>query len=144
MSVTQRNVTRNQSTADYDIKKIFIFDNRFVEGIFKNVTNSVPVLQAGMLVARSATIPGGLIPVTSANLADVIGVCAVEGQNTLATDATINVNYCAKGTIDGNMLVLPATVTLDTVVGTKVLRDVLESLGLHVDTSSVQHTKFDN
>lgn len=146
MDVTQRNATRNQSTADYESKKIFIFDNRYVEGVYKNNSGSSLTLVAGMLAVRDTAIAGGFLPATAANLESVIGVVAIDGSVTLANTATANVNICTKGTIDGNKLVLPATVTLNTVPtdGTKTLRDILEGIGLHVDTSSVEMTKFDN
>ncbi|HMI01624.1 MAG TPA: hypothetical protein VK541_04035 [Pedobacter sp.] len=254
VDVTQRNATRNQSTADYELKKIFIFDNRFVEGVYKNTTGSQLTLVSGMLVARAAgtyeeasvvfsatplaagetvilggltytstgatttaqlaaafanldagattgggtatgtysgaltgfssgpvtngntvvftatatgnttnlaqtgtgaastititpggtAVASGVIPVTSGNLANVIGVAAIDGSVVLENSESANMNYGTKGTIDGNSLVLPAGVTLDTIVGAKTLRDVIESLGLHVDTSTVDHTKFDN
>lgn len=255
ITVTQRGVTRNQSTADYELKKIFIWDNHFVEGVFKNTTDAIleswgsgrlvarsagtyevatvvfsatplsagqtvilggltytstgattraelaaafanlldgattgagtatgsysgaltgfttgPVIsgttvvftavatgnttnlaQTGTgaaaaitIVAGTAAIATGLIPVTSGNLADVIGVSALEGTVDIGIDQSLNINYGTKGTIDGNALTLPSGVTLETVVGAKTLRDILESLGLHVDTSSVDNTKFDN
>jgi len=52
VSVTQRNATRNQSTADYEVKRIFVFDNRFVEANFKNNSGANLDLQAGLLVCR--------------------------------------------------------------------------------------------
>jgi propanediol dehydratase large subunit len=143
-TVTQRKVTRNQSTADYEIKRIFVFDNRFENGIYKNNAETDADLVAGMLVARDLTVDGGLIPVTASNLADVVGISAYEGTVTLAENETAVTAYATKGTIDGNKLVLPATVTLNTDVGNKSLKDVLEAIGFHIDTSSVEHTKFDN
>lgn len=253
-TVIQRNVTRNQSTADFLEKRVFVFDNRFVEAIYKNTTGADLTLETGMLVARAlgtyesayvlfnatplsagqtvilggltytstaatsqsqlaaafanldagattgagtvtgaysgsltgfstagvvggnsvvftATATGnatnlaqtgtgaastitvtagvttsanGVIPVTSANLADTIGIVKSDSAFLLNNSDSLAINYGTKGTIDGNMLVLPAGVTLETVVGNKTLRDVLESLGLHVDTSSVELTNYDN
>ena len=54
------------------------------------------------------------------------------------------INIGTKGTIDGNALTLPTGVTLNTMVGDKTLGDVLEGIGFHVDTSTVEHTDFDN
>jgi len=254
IDVTQKNVTRNQSTADFEVKKIFLFDNRYVEGVYKNTTAGEQTLKSGMLTARasgtyeiatvvfsatsltagqtvilggltytstavttqsqlasafanldagatsgsgtatgtysgaltgfttgsalsgttvvftavatgnstnlaqtgtgpasvitiepgSSAIANGLIPVTSANLANTVGITAIDGSVVLGVNDSANINYCSKGEIDGNKLTLPAGVTLDTVVGSKTLRDILEDLGLHIDTSSVEHTKFDN
>jgi hypothetical protein len=144
-TVNQRNVTRNQSTADYEVKRIFIFDNRFENGTYlNNDAEDNITLEAGMLVARNTSVAGGLIPVKSSNLANVIGIAAYEGSIELAPTETAVTAYATKGTIDGNKLVLPATITLNTTVGSKSLRDVLEGLGFHIDTSSVEHTKFDN
>lgn len=254
VSVNQRNVTRNQSTADFDQSRLFIFDNRFVEaqirnkgndditvvtgnlvvrdngtyevatvvfpaagltaaqtvilagltytstavttqaqlaeafanladgattgagtatgtysGTFANFTtgpvisnttvvftnvatgNTTNLVQTGTGPASAITIvPGtssnatGVLPATSGNIADVVGVAAVFGSVVLGADEVAPINYGTKGTIDGNLLVLPAGVTLSTIVGAKTLRDVLESLGLHVDTSTIDNTLYDN
>ena len=143
--VVQTTATRNQSTAVIShSKRVFIFDNRFKEGVFKNTTAGPFTIAHGMLVARSKTVANGFIPVTADNLADVIGISAIEGSVELAATNETNMNIGTKGTIDGNFLILPATVTLNTVVGEKTLNDVLESLGFHVDTSSVENTKIEN
>ncbi len=92
-------------------------------------------------VQGTASIANSFIPVTSSNLADVIGITAVDGSVALDGGETSFINICTKGTIDGNFLTLPSGVTLDTVVGAKILRDIIESLGIHVDTSSVEQTK---
>jgi len=251
VQVTQVDATRNQSTALFSLKRIFIFDNRFVPGIYKNTSGATINLQGGMLAARAAgtyeqatatfvaltagqtmiiagltytstgattaaqlatafasldngattgagtatgtysgtltnystgaangavvtftaettgaktdlvatgtgttptwtyvqgtaTSGTGFIPVTSANLADTIGITALDGVVALPDSESLAINIGTKGTIDGTQLTLPAGVTLDTVVGNKVLRDILESLGLHIDTSTVENTKYDN
>jgi hypothetical protein len=146
MDITQRNTTRNQSTADYEVKKIFIFDNRFTEGVYKNNSGSSLTLKPGMLAVRDTAVAGGLLPATADNLEAVIGVVSVDGDLVLANNATANINICTKGTVDGNRLVLPASVTLNTVPtdAAKTLRDILEGIGLHIDTSAVEMTKFDN
>jgi hypothetical protein len=143
-TVTQRNVTRNQSTADYEFKRIFVFDNRFEKGSFRNTTAAAITLLPASLVARDTAVVNGFRPVTAGNLADVIGISANEESIGLVVNGTTNINICTKGTIDAIYLALPATVTLNTVVGNKTLKDVLEAIGFHIDTSSVEHTKFDN
>ena len=141
MGFEQRNVTRNQSTADYSKSKIFIFDNRFHSGIFKNDTEDPLTLRAGMLVCRDVATPDGLIPATSANLAKVVGI-ATSTLPELAADATSTINYGVKGTVDSNLIILPATVTFNTTVGSVTLRDFLEGLGFHLE-ASVENTKFE-
>ena len=145
MSVEQTTATRNQSTAIIsEANRVFIFDNRYVEGVFKNNTGADFELSHGQLVVRDVTVADGFLPATAANLANVIGVSAYEGKTTLAAGATRNINIGTKGTIIGLALVLPAGVTLLTTVGNKTLKDVLEGLGFHVDTSTVENTKLEN
>lgn len=142
-SIDQRNVTRNQSTVDFQHKNIFVFDNRYEEGIFKNNSGAELTTKPFKLVAREVGVVGGLIPVIAGNLADVIGISTETTENTMAIGATMNINYCTKGTIAEGMIGLPDGVTLDTTVGTKALRDVLEGLGFHLE-KGIENTKFDN
>ena len=144
VDVTQRNATRNQSTADFQQKKIFLFDNRFENGVFKNNDEADIDVVAGLLVARDNATANGLIPVTALTLANVVGIVNIDGTVTLAEDETVEVAYATKGTMNGNLLPLPATVTLNSTVGSKSLKDVLEGIGFHVETNIVENTNFDN
>lgn len=255
MEVTQRNVNRNQSTADYEQKKIFLFDNRYEEVVFSNKTGAELKIVAGMpvvrdsgtyekatvvfpsagltasqtyilagltftstgvttqaqlaaafanllvgattgagtgqgtysgtlanfttgpvitnntvvftnvavgdttnlaktgtgpapdsltIVAGSTAVANGVLIGTSANAADVIGITAHEGEITLPINGFANINIGVKGTIDGQKLTLPSGLLLNTIVGNKNFRDILETVGFHVDTDSTEHTNFDN
>jgi len=144
MDVTQRNATSNQSTADYVQKKIFLFDNRYVPGVYKNTTGASLTLVSGMLAVRSVTVADGFESSEIDNLADTIGIVKVDGEVVLAANATTPCNICTKGTVDGDQLTLPATITLNTVEGTKRLKDILETLGLHIDTGATEHQTADN
>jgi len=145
MSVTgnQRNATRNQSTVDFERKNIFLFGNRYQGGIFKNDSGANLLAEDGILVVRDKTTPGQILPATDANLADVIGILKMNGTVDLIDAATTTANYCIQGDIDGGLLLLPATVTLDTVVGEKFLRDILTDLGF-VLFNVTENSKFDN
>jgi len=144
MDVNQRNVTRNQSTADYSKKKVFLFDNRYDSGTLVNDSDpeATWTLQTGQLVYRVAASTNLSLVATSNTL---VGVLVLDGTVDLAANATLNVNYGTKGTINGLEL-------LDIAGGQLVLtnaagvakKDALESIGLHVDTSTVELTKFDN
>ena len=95
------------------------------------------------IVGGTAGIDEGFSPATSANLASVIGILKIEGQNTLANAATISANYCLSGDIDASMLILPDGVTLDTIVSGKALKDILTALGF-VLNNVTELSKFDN
>jgi hypothetical protein len=144
ISVTQRGQTRNQSTADYQVNRPFIWNNKFQTGVFTNNSGGSLTFPPCSLVARHLTVAGALIPVTSSNLADIIGISSQEGSLTLANAATAQITYCYEGGIDVNLLVLPAGVTLDTMVGNKALRDILAGVGFELDNTTTSMTTFDN
>lgn len=141
---TQTVSTRNQSTVNFETKRLFIFDNRFREGVFKNTGATPFTLSGGILVARDTAVPGGFKPVTADNLADVIGISAYEGSTVLPASETANMNIGTKGTVETREIIFPAGVTLSTAVGNKVLSDVLEGLGFHLQEGTVEMTEFDN
>lgn len=144
-TINQVSATNNQSNAVYQQKKIFIWENRYVEGIFTNSTGATITLIAGQLVLRDTAVAKGVkLAVAGATLADTLGILAVEGTQDVPAGATALVNYCAEGTVDGTMLALPTGVTLDTVVGAKSVEDIINALGMHVDRSAVENTKQDN
>lgn len=143
VETTQRNATRNQSTADFQRKNLFLFGNRYAESIFNNNTAAEITATSGLLVVRDVANPTKLIPATAANLANVVGILNVEGEVPLAVSADLNCNLCLSGDIDASLLTLPATVTLNTVVGTRLLRDILTGLGF-VLFNVVENSKFNN
>lgn len=145
INVTQRNATRNQSTADYTIENIFMYGNRYQEALLNNNTGALAVFTDGFLVLRNTAVPGQIIPaIAGDSLANVIGVLKTDDLS-LAISGIAPVNYCMEGDIDITMLKLPAGVTLDTVVGTtgRCLRDFLTNLGL-VLRNVTENSKFDN
>jgi S-layer protein len=92
----------------------------------------------------SAGIDEGISPATQTNLANVIGILKVtNGITSMIDTASMNANYALCGDIDASMLILPAGVTLDTLVGSKALKDVLTALGF-VLNNVTEGTKFDN
>lgn len=107
-------------------------------------TGALPV---ATITAGTAGVANGLVPVTLANVVDVVGILLMEDNEpvTVATTTTLNVNYGLHGDVDETNIVLPEGMTLDTVPSgtTKTVRDILNALGFHLEfyTST---TKFDN
>lgn len=143
MNVEQRNETRNQSTADYSKKKVFLFDNRFAKGTLTNDSDPEVTwtLQSGQLVYRAL----GATNLTLSSDGVLVGVLKIDGTINVAANASVSVDYGTKGTINGLELVDIAgdALNLTNAAGLE-LKDSLENIGLHVDTSTVEHTKFDN
>ena len=85
----------------------------------------------------------GVSPVTQSSLANVIGILKIEGVNTIADATTLSANICIDGDVDATNLILPIGVTLDTIVGSKALRDILTTQGF-VLNNVIEGTKFNN
>jgi S-layer protein len=95
------------------------------------------------IVDGTAGVDEGFSPATAATLANVIGILKIRDVVTLADTASVNANYALSGDIDAGLLILPLGVTLDTIVGSKALKDVLTALGF-VLKNVTELSKFDN
>jgi len=95
------------------------------------------------IVNGTAGVDEGFSPATSATLANVIGILKIEGINTMADADSLRANYCVSGDIDASMLILPIGTTLDSIVGSKSVKDILTALGF-VLNNVTEMTKFDN
>lgn len=149
-TINQRNVTRNQSTADYSLKRLFIFGNDFQEAVFNNNSGGDLTIKEGILVKRNPNDATQVIPaVDDETLGDVVGIVKFDGKMTLSNGETLDINYGKNGDIDETYLELPDGVTLDTFPTdgttplTKTVKDILHALGFNLN-GSVQNTKFDN
>lgn len=136
MGVVQTVSTRNQSTANYSDDCIFLFDNRFQEETLA-VTGTNTILQQGLLIVGGAKV--GIA--TAANLADIVGILKMEDPMTVPTAQDVTVNICISGQVDQTGLVLPATVTLNTLVGNKKLKHILTGLGFDLKNVT-EHSDF--
>lgn len=95
------------------------------------------------IVGGTAGVDEGFSPATSATLANVIGILKIDGINTMANAASLSANYALSGDIDTSLLILPNGVTLDSMAGSKALKDILTALGF-VLYNVVETTKYDN
>lgn len=114
------------------------------------VGNKTDLAATGTGTAPTITIENGtsgtlngVSPVTQATLANVVGILKIEGVNTMADATTLSANICIDGDIDATNLILPIGVTLDTIVGSKALRDILTGQGF-VLNNVIEGTKFNN
>lgn len=95
------------------------------------------------VVNGTAGVDEGFSPATSATMANVIGILKIEGINEMANAASLPANYCISGDIDASMLILPVGLTLDSVVGSKSVKDILTALGF-VLNNTIELSKFNN
>lgn len=141
MAVVFSGQTRNQSTATYSHSQLILHSPKYgPEIVYKNTTEADLVAKSGLLVVRDLTTTGQMKSATTLNLADVVGVLLINDSLTLASNAVVNGQYLIGGELDATQLILPATITLDTVVGEKFLRDILNDLGFKL-INIVEHSK---
>lgn len=143
--VEQVNNTRNQSTAKYTHEHIFLGNNKYDEKTLTNAAEGdVITLQTGQLIMKSAAAVVDVLD-AAANIGNVVGILTMDADLEVADAASVDVNIATEGIIAEECIILPAGVTLDTVIPTTVLtlRDRLNELGFHLETST-ENTKFDN
>lgn len=119
----------------------------FTSSVNGNVANLVQTGDGAASVITIAdgtdAIADGLIPITSANLADAIGISANEEDISQEDAQSDDISYATKGTVAEGLIIFPGGVTLNSLVGNKTLRDILEDIGFHLE-ASIDNTKFDN
>lgn len=145
MGVEQVNNTNNQSTAKYTFEQTFLGNNRFDEKTLTNTLASAEItLKTGQLIVKTAAAVVDVLDV-AANIANVVGILLMDEDTAVADDASRTVNIATGGLVAEEMIILPAGITLDTVIPTTVLtlRDRLNELGFHLE-AGVENTKFDN
>lgn len=151
IETNQRDATNNQSTLDFIRKQIFIFGNEFQKATLANTTVAEQTAITGQLITRDTATAGQVNLAEAANVGDVIGITFIQETELLAAASAAggtdggktDIDYAVNGTIDVGLLELPETVTLDTVVGNKALRDILNDLGFILRTVT-ENSKADN
>lgn len=148
MSKTIRTIsdsTRNQSTAKYSNEQFFISGSRYKKANFLNSSGADIQLEDGIMVMRDTTTVSNIKPITAeVDLPKFIGFAKYTGEKTVADAASLdNVNFAINGEVDSNLIVFPAGVTLDTVVGDQTLGDLINGRGF-VLTPVTELGVFDN
>lgn len=137
--------TGQQAIIEYDLNKIFIWENRYQKADYTNETYDPVTLLAGTLMGRVATT-GKIVPLVSS---------AVDGSNIpygiLAENVTIDegetqtLSVCVYGDVDKNKVILDDGDDFDTVIAGRRLDDRIagDTVGVRLITSQ-EHTKSDN
>jgi len=147
MSLTARDVTKNQAAFDLDRKKLLVASNSFFNGDYANISGALESVALGQLMGRvsatgklvvckSAAVDGSQFPVGI--MLDVLTDVAIAGT-------VDGINLVNGGKVREDMLVLDGTDTLDTVVDGRTMRDqlILNSKDLELVTVE-DDTNFDN
>lgn len=144
---TLRLNTGQQITSDYDLSKIFIWDNRYESDNYVNNSGYSTVnIPAGTVMGRIAS-SGVLVPCLASAVDGSqfpIGILAKDVIG-LASGATIQCSICIAGDIAAEQIGFFYGDTLDTVVAGRRFRDRIQadSSGLILRTVT-NMTDFDN
>lgn len=143
MGVIQRDQTRNQSTADYSTKRIFIWDNHYFIATYKNTTGANQTLEAGLVMCRAEDGTVEPLKTDLTNLNSAVGISAYEGSSVFPANGTVEMNVCSKGTVESIYIALPGSNTLASFNADSglTIRDVLERVGLHLNEGTVEMTE---
>jgi len=82
--------------------------------------------------AGTAGTVNGFSPATAATIANTIGLLKIEGINEMANGATLPANYALSGDIDSTLLILPDGLTVNSIIGSKAVKDILTGIGFVV------------
>jgi Bacteriophage lambda head decoration protein D len=140
------NGTNNQAQFDYDISKIFIWNNRYEEGTLNNATAGPLDYLPGTLLGRIAAT-GKLVPCTSGAIDGSgipVGVLKTSVSQ-LGAGADQLVNFCIAGDVAAEKLILDGADTLDTDYNGRILRDRInaDTMGIKA-VEGTELTGFDN
>lgn len=153
-TVTTVNQTPNQAHFDYDISKIFVFDNRYTQGTLLNASGASKTFYPGTVLGRIAA-NGKLIPCDStATDGSQIPMGILKTEITLGIAGEDEVNVCIKGDVVSSKLIFVGAETLATVVTindsvpaattyTRTMKDLIQSTGV-ILVDGDELTGFDN
>lgn len=144
MSITIVNQTPNQAHFDYDLSKIFIFDNRYENTTFRNLTGGALSFAVGTVLGRisatgkvtemkSAATDGSELP---------IGILATT-ITALAGTTDITINMATAGDVAEGKLIFNGTDVITTAEQGRIYRDWLQLAGIKA-VSGTELTEFDN
>lgn len=138
LKATQRNANNSTSTVDYQSSKIFIGCNYFSNGSLKSASALTVKGGTPLFRANDGTLS------TTVDWDKFVGVLATENDIELVANTAVTINYCDKGKINGNGIILPSGKTLDSIENGKSIKDYIQHIGIHIETSTRDFTKFDN
>lgn len=138
--------TGQQITTDYDLSKIFIWNNRYEGDSYVNNSNYNPIsILAGTVMGRIAST-GYIVPCYASAVdgsQDPIGVLA-QDVLLLAGGSSKQAAICIGGDIAANKLIFLYGDTLETVVAGKRMKDRLQANSHIILRSATEMTDYDN
>lgn len=137
--------TGQQITTDYDLSKIFIWNNRYENDSYINNSNYNPItLLVGTVMGRIAST-GYIVPCYASAVdgsQDPIGVLA--NDIILSAGQSKQASICIAGDVASNKLIFLYGDSLETVVAGKRMKDRIQANSLIILRASTEMTDYDN
>jgi len=141
-TITKKVQTNNQLFQEYDTSKFLLGFNSFINADLTASGADVATLQGLVMGRISATQKIVALDKDATDGSQYpVGVCVID--KIVADGTTENLTLVNKGRIAESKINFADVETLNTVVGTKILRDWLNDLGLILETGT-ELTKVDN
>lgn len=144
-SITEVVKTGNQLNTSYDVSKVALGDNEFIQGQF-TAAASEDIAEGTVFGRVHAT---GFFKKHDKDATDgsqyPVGVFynGIGGSKTVVNGTTYTITLISKGKVNSSMLVFATGESLDSVVSDRQLRDHLAGIGLVLETGS-QLAALDN
>lgn len=113
-----------QAITNYDVTKIFVWNNRYDKADYTNSDLYDPVtLKAGTLLGRIAAT-GEVVPLKSgASDGSQYPVGILAQDVTVEEGDTVEVSYCVAGDVVEAKVILDGSDTMDTIISSRTIRD---------------------
>lgn len=138
--------TGNYLHTNYDVSKIFVWNNRYENGTFLNAGGAAASFAPGTVLGRIAT-SGKIVPLTSAATDGSqipVGILLTEIVS-LAAAGEKTINFCIAGDVVESKLIFDGSDTVETIVDDRRLKDRIaaDTMGIKL-VDSFELTGFDN
>ena len=146
MGVTERNVTANQATYDWQKENLLIFNNTTVPGTYENISGGEETVLIGTLAGKVAATGNWVVCKSGASDGSAIprGVFTEE-LTAVADGGTAAVNIVNFGKINKGSVQFDGTDDWDTLVGGIRMEDLLIANSKGLELVDVEDdSRFDN
>lgn len=134
-----------QAITNYDVSKIFIWENRFDKANYTNSTYDAVTLSAGTLMGRVATTREIVPCVSTAVDGSQYPVGVLAQDATVEEGDTVELAFCVAGDVAEEKVILSGSDTMNTVISGRIIRDRIaaDTVGVKL-VAGTELTGYDN
>jgi len=134
----------SQMTVNYDVSKMFVWDNRYTYAQYTNGTAATVNVLAGTVMGRIAAT-GKIVPMTAAAIdGSAIPVGILVKDYAVLAGGTVSMGICIAGDVVEDMILFQGAENLSTVVALQTNRDRIRSFTGLNPKPRTELTEYDN